>query len=134
MVALMRGFRIYDHTEKVGEAGGGDSAATHLKHRVRRRRATWTAAPLCRVTRLDRAATIVVAHQGVWHARGNRATEAVSRMQSCVATDSARLLRPRLGEGRNAMLRRGWCVSPVPVAVHDRFGSSVRIEEQKEKD
>ncbi len=71
---------------------------------------------------------------GVWHARGNRATETVSRMQSCVATDSERLLRPRLGEGRNTMLRRGWCVSPVSVAVHDRFGSSVRIEEQKEKD
>ena len=71
---------------------------------------------------------------GVWHARSNRATETVSRMQSCVATDSERLLRPRLGEGRKTMLTRGWCVSPVPVAVHDRFGSSVRIEEQKEKD
>ena len=58
----------------------------------------------------------------------------LSRVEPCVATDSEGLLRPRLGEGRNTMLRRGWCVSPVPVAVHDRFGSSVRIEEQKEKD
>ncbi len=56
-------------------------------------------------------------------------------MQLCVATDTEGLLRPRVGEGRNTMLRIGWCVSPVSVAVHDRFGSSlVRVEEQKEKD
>jgi len=34
---------------------GGTSAATHLRHRVRRRRATWNQAPSCRATRPDRA-------------------------------------------------------------------------------
>jgi hypothetical protein len=58
----------------------------------------------------------------------------VSRVQSCVATHWEILLRPRVGEGRNNVLGRGWYVSPVSVADHDRFGSSVGIEEQKEKD
>ncbi len=44
-----------------------------LRHRVLRRRARWSWAPSCRATRLDRAETNAIAHQGVWHARGNRA-------------------------------------------------------------
>src|SRR5574337_1810786 len=47
----------------------------------------------------------------------------MSRLQSCVATDWEILLRPRVGEGRNTMVRRGWCANPVSDSVHDRFGS-----------
>jgi hypothetical protein len=103
-VALMRGFRIYDHTEKVGEAGEGASAAMPLRHRVERRRARWNPSPSSRATRADRAERTSVAHQGVWHARGTRAIATMSRLQSCVATDSEGLLRPRVGEGRNNVL------------------------------
>jgi hypothetical protein len=44
-----------------------------LSHRVQRRRATWSLGRSCRATRLDRAETRAIDHQGVWHARGNRA-------------------------------------------------------------
>jgi hypothetical protein len=53
----------------------------------------------------------------------------VSRLQLIVATDLEGLLRPRVGEGRNTMLKRGWCASPVYVAVHGRLGSSMVIED-----
>lgn len=60
-------------THLAPQHGGGPDKFL-LRHRARRRRATWNRAPSCRATRLDRAETIVVAHQGVWHARGNCAT------------------------------------------------------------
>ena len=53
---------------------GGVADERLLRHRVSRRRARWSLAPSCRTMRLDRAETIPVARQGVWHARGNRAT------------------------------------------------------------
>lgn len=43
-------------------------------------------------------------------------------MQSCVATDSENLLRPRVGEGRNNVLKRGRYAAPVSESVHERFG------------
>jgi len=58
----------------------------------------------------------------------------VSRVQSLVATDWEILLRPRVGEGRNNVLRRGRCVGPVCEAVQDWFGSSVGIEEENGRD
>ena len=56
----------------------------------------------------------------------------VSRLQPFVATDSEGLLRPRLGDGRNTMLRSSWCASPMFESVHGRLGSSRVIEEQSE--
>ena len=47
----------------------------------------------------------------------------VSRLQSGVATDWEILLRPDVGEGRNTMLRRGWCGRLVFESVQNRFGS-----------
>ena len=44
--------------------------------------------------------------KGCGHARGNRATETVSRLQSFVATDSEDVLRPSVGEGRNICVRK----------------------------
>lgn len=44
------------------------------------------------------------------------------------------LLRPRTGEGRNNVLKKCWCASPVSDSVHDRDGSSGRIEEQNRTD
>ena len=41
---------------------------------------------------------------------------------------------PSVGEGRNTMLRRGRCASPVCEAVPTPYSYSVSIEEQKEKD
>jgi hypothetical protein len=55
----------------------------------------------------------------------------MSRLQSCVATDSEDVLRPGVTEGRNTILRRGRCASPVSESVHDRNGASGRVEEQK---
>lgn len=57
----------------------------------------------------------------------------VSRLQSCVATDWEILLRPRVGEGRNTMVRRVWYASPVSESVHARLSSSKVIEEQNEE-
>ena len=39
------------------------------------------------------------------------------------------LLRARVGKGRNTMLRRGCCASPVSESVHSRLGFSRVIEE-----
>ncbi len=54
----------------------------------------------------------------------------MSRLQPFVVTDWKILLRPRVGEGRNTMVRRGRWVNPVSESVHDRFSSSKVIEEQ----
>jgi len=64
----------------------------------------------------------------------------VSRLQPCVATDSEDLLRPRLGEGRNNVLRRSCahvrCLRPcmigsaLPLKIEEENGSdqvSIRI-------
>jgi hypothetical protein len=150
-VAIMRGLRIIHHTEKVGEAAerrrvgrvsargrwpalGTPSAATHRRqrHRVRRRRAIWGQPPSSRATRLDSVKTIAVTHQGCGTPVATAPSRTMSRLQSCVAIDWEILLRPRVGEGRNTMLRRGRCASPVSESVHGRLGSSIVIEEQSE--
>ncbi len=71
--------------------------------------------------RLDRAETIPVARQGVWHARGNRATaDGVTGavVRGHILGDS---VAPRVGEGRNTMVKRGrcasWCLSPLMVEM-----------------
>jgi hypothetical protein len=40
---------------------------------------------------------------------------------------------PGVGEGRNTMVRRGRCASPVSESVHGRLSSSKVIEEQNEE-
>jgi len=35
----------------------------------------------------------------------------MSRVQTCVATDSEDVLHLRVGEGRDRMVKRGWCAS-----------------------
>ena len=64
---------------------------------------------------------ITVARQGVWHARGNRATaDGVTPAVVCGHRlgDS---VAPRVGEGRNTMVKRGrcasWCLSPLMVEM-----------------
>ena len=49
-----------------------------------------------------------------------------------MATDWVTLLRPSVGEGRNNVLKRSWCASPVFESVQNRFGSSRVIEERGE--
>ena len=49
-----------------------------------------------------------------------------------VATDREILLRPDVGEGRNNVLKRSWCASPMFESVHARLGCSRVIEEQSE--
>ena len=56
----------------------------------------------------------------------------LSRLQPFVATDWKILLRPGVGEGRNNVLKRSWCASPVFESVQNRLGSSRVIEEQRE--
>ena len=56
----------------------------------------------------------------------------MSLVQSCVAKDWEILLRPGVREGRNNVLKRSWCASPVFESVQNRFGSSRVIEEQSE--
>ncbi len=56
----------------------------------------------------------------------------MSRLQPRVATHWDILLRPRVGEGRNTMLRRGRCASSVSESVHGRLGFSMVIEEQSQ--
>jgi len=51
--------------------------------------------------------------------------QTVSRLQPCVATEWEILLRPRVGEGRNNVLRRGRCTNPLCEAVQDWSSSSV---------
>jgi hypothetical protein len=70
-----------------------------LRHRVQRRRAMWSRAPSCRATRLDREETIAVAPQGVWHARGNRATADDVTLAVVRGHRPEILLRPSIGEG-----------------------------------
>lgn len=112
----------------------GDFASQSLRHRVRRRRARWSPAPSCRATRLDRAPR---EHPSPIKECGTPVATApsrtMSRLQPCVATDWEILLRPRVGEGRNTMLKRGRCASPVSVSVHGRLSSSKVIEEQNEE-
>jgi hypothetical protein len=64
----------------------------------------------------------------VWHARSNRAT-ADDVAPAVVTTDSVDVLRPRMGEGRNTVLRRGRYASLVSESVQDREGSSGKMEE-----
>jgi hypothetical protein len=59
----------------------------------------WSRAPSCRATRLDRAETIAVAPQGVWHARGNRATADDVTLAVVRGHRPEILLRPSIGEG-----------------------------------
>ncbi len=54
-------------------------------------------------------------------------------MQPFVATDWKILLRPGVGEGRNNVLKRSWCASPVCESVQNRLSSSRVIEEQQSK-
>ncbi len=56
----------------------------------------------------------------------------MSRLQPRVATHWEILLRPRVGEGRNTMLRRDRCASSVSESVHGRLGFSRVVEEQSE--
>lgn len=56
----------------------------------------------------------------------------MSRLQSCVATDREILLRLGVDDGRNTMLRKGRCASPVSESVQGRLSSSRVIEEQNE--
>ena len=113
-------------------AGRGASAAKPLRHRVRRRRATWDQAPSCRATRLDRAERTSVAHQGVWHARGNRAiaNDVTLAVVRCHRLGDS--VAPRVGEGRNNVLERGRYASPVSESVHGRDGSSGRTRSRTE--
>ena len=111
------------------------SAATLLRHRVRRRRASWSPSPSCRATRLDRADKTVVAHPGVWprprQPRHRGRCPACSRAWPQIGRFCC---TPSGGEGRNRILRRGRCASPMSESFHDRDGSSGRIEEQKRTD
>lgn len=78
---------------------------------------------------------------GVGHRRVARRDSTVpreqpSRFKGCgtlVATNWDILLRPDVGEGRNTMLRGGWCASSVSESVHGRLGFSRVIEEQSER-
>lgn len=120
----MRGFRIYDHTEKVGEADVPRNHPSGCAEEAPRPGTpchveSGTVVP--RTARLGRAETRVVAHQGVWHARGNRATaDGVTRavvrghrLGHCVA---------RLwGEGRNTILGRSGC-GEVLAGAHSEDG------------
>lgn len=56
----------------------------------------------------------------------------MSRLQSCIATDSDGLLRPGVGDGRNTMVRRGQGANPVSESVQHRLSSSLVCEEQSE--
>ena len=60
--------------------------------------------------------------------------QTVSRLQSCVATDSEELLRPGVGEGHTTILRRGRCANLLCEAAQDCNGSSAWIEEQNRTD
>jgi len=74
------------------------------------------------------------AHQGCGTPVATAPPRTVSRLQPRVATDSEDVLRPGVGEGRNNMLGRGRCTRPVSESVHDRDGSSGRIEDQNRTD
>ena len=50
-----------------------------------------------------------------------------------MVTDWEILLRPRVGEGRNTMVRRDRYASLVSEFVHARLSSSKMIEEQNEE-
>jgi hypothetical protein len=109
------------------------SAARPLRHRVRRRRASWRQAPSCRATRPDRGETSTVAHQGVWHARGNRATSggvtpAVvrgHRLRRCVAPPSSVRGATRCWKEVGARVRR---LSPFLIATAFQGGARSRNE------
>ena len=155
--ALMRGFRIYDHTEKVGE-----------RCRVRPRpegSLTWVCSKAeCRTsfcrgipglgwargfgshaaeaprpeTQCHVKSGTVVSRNANRPCRKNSRRplggvarpwapappQTASRVQSFVATDSNGLLRPCVGDGRNTVLRRGRCASPVFEAVRGWLGCS----------
>ena len=103
-----------------GVAGRGASADTHLRRRVGRRRAWWSPAPSYRTMRLDRAKRTAVAIDGCDTPVATASSRTMSRLQSCVATDSECLLHPRAGEGRKNMLRRSRCVEvrcPCPFSI-----------------
>ncbi|WHZ26387.1 MAG: hypothetical protein OJF51_001182 [Nitrospira sp.] len=133
--ALMRGSRIFHHTEKVGEgaqrrsigrvsaegslACTGSPFGSHASEAPcpETLRAIWGQPPSSRSTRLDRVKTMAVTHQGVWYARGNRA---IATDVTLAVVRSHRLgdsVAPRVGEGRNTMVRRGWCANPVSDSV-----------------
>jgi len=103
-------------------AGRRVSAATPLRHRVGRRRAT-----CCRHRRVaPRDSTVPRAHPTHVKRCGTPVATApsptMSRLQPRVATHWEILLRPRVGEGRNTMVRRGRCANPVSESVHGRLG------------
>lgn len=83
--------------------------------------------------RRDRAETIPVARQGVWHARGSCAT--ADGFTPAVLRGHRRgdSVAPRVGEGRNTMVKRGrcasWCLSPlmVEMALQENRGAEVRV-------
>ena len=91
-------------------------------------------APSRRATRLDRAESTSVAHQGCGTPLATAPPRTVSRPQSFVTTDWDIQLRPNAGEGRNTMVKRGRCASPLSESVHSRLGFSMVIEEQNETD
>jgi len=100
--------------------GEGLRAGTPLRHRVGRRRARWNPAPSYRTMRLDRAKRTAVAIDGYGTPVATAPSRTMSRLQSCVATDSECLLHPRAGEGCNNMLRRSRCVEvrcPCPFRI-----------------
>ncbi len=55
--------------------GWGKGLGNYTALAPRRETPCQIGAPSCRATRLDRAETKAIAQKGVWHARGNRATE-----------------------------------------------------------
>ena len=92
-------------------------------------------APSGRATRADRAETKAPSPiKGCGTPVATAPSRTMSRVQSCVATDSGGLLRPRVGEGRNHMLRRGRCAGPVCEAVPTPYSYSVSIDKQNGKD
>jgi hypothetical protein len=80
----------------------------------------WSQTPSSRASRLDRAEPRAVAHQGVWHARGNRAiaddaTIAVvrsHRLRRCVAPPALVRGATRCWEEIGAQIR---CLSPFRI-------------------
>jgi hypothetical protein len=116
----------------LGSQEGGVSDEFLLRHRVKRRRATGVRhrRPARRGSTVRRQELSAI--RGCGAPVATAPPRSVSRVQSCMATYSECLLRPRVGEGRDTMLRRGRCASLVSEAVHGRLGSSRVIKEQSE--
>ena len=111
----------------------GSPFGSHASEAPRLKTPCQLGAPSLRGARPDRAESTSVAIRGCGTPKATALPRTVSRVQSCVATDSDILLRPCVSEGRNTVLRRGRCASPVFESVHGRLGSSRVIDEQGEE-